>query len=95
MNEDVKTIVEKYIQTVESALTDLTKKSTLRIDFDMVESVVDSARRYLQDSKYYLKHGRETAALASASYAEGLLDTLRILGLVNFTWKRRISLEEA
>lgn len=40
------------------------------------------ARRYVIDAEYFLKAGKPTTALASVAYAEGLLDSLRILGLL-------------
>ncbi|MEM2107421.1 MAG: DUF357 domain-containing protein [Candidatus Bathyarchaeia archaeon] len=88
MKNDVRLTAERYIQGVESALTGLVKESSQKINFGMVDFIIDSANRYLQDANYYLRCGREVVALASASYAEGLLDALRILGLVNFTWRR-------
>jgi len=86
--DDLRSTVERYIRGVESALTELVKESGPEINFGMVDSIIDSANRYLQDANYYLRCGREVVALASVSYAEGLLDALRILGLVNFTWRR-------
>jgi len=45
--------------------------------------VVDYAKRYVADSKYFLETGKPTTALASVAYAEGLLDSLSIIGMVN------------
>jgi FAD synthetase len=53
-----------------------------------VEEVIEEARRYLSDSRYYLGKAAYLTALAAASYAEGLLDSLRILGLIEFEWPR-------
>ncbi len=50
------------------------------------EEVVDLAKRYIDDTKYYIDKGDCETALVTASYAEGLLDALRILGLANFEW---------
>ncbi|MBS7626544.1 DUF357 domain-containing protein [Candidatus Bathyarchaeota archaeon] len=88
MKEDVRSTAERYIQSVEFALAGLVKESSRKIDFGMADFIIDSVNRYLQDANYYLGCGREVVALASAAYAEGLLDALRILGLVNFTWRR-------
>jgi len=41
--------------------------------------------RYLEDAEHYAEERRATA-LASVSYAEGILDALRLLGLVEFEW---------
>jgi hypothetical protein len=45
--------------------------------------VIDYARRYVADSKYYLEKGKPTTALASVAYAEGLLDSLSIMGVAD------------
>jgi hypothetical protein len=47
--------------------------------------VVDYAKRYVADSKYFLEIGKTATALASVAYAEGLLDSLSILGLTHST----------
>jgi hypothetical protein len=45
--------------------------------------VVDYARRYVADSRYFLETGKPTTALASVAYAEGLLDSLSIMGVAD------------
>jgi FAD synthetase len=50
--------------------------------------VLEQAESYLKDSRFYLSKGRGAVALASVAYAEGLLDALRLLGLVDFEWPR-------
>ncbi len=49
---------------------------------------MDLAKRYIEDTKYYIDKGDCETALVTASYAEGLLDSLRMLGLAQFSWKR-------
>ena len=53
-----------------------------------VSNVVDLARRYVEDTEYYLERGDCETALVTASYAEGLLDALRMLGKARFEWVR-------
>lgn len=48
--------------------------------------MLDAASRYLEDSKYYLGKGDLFTALATVSYAEGLIDSLRYLGLRDVSW---------
>ena len=91
MNSDseVRSLVRRYVSSVELVLRDLNIRdfdSTL-IDKNM-ELVIDAAKRYLSDAKYYLKIKKEAIALTSISYAEGLLDALRIMELVDFKWQR-------
>ncbi|ABU82218.1 DUF357 domain-containing protein [Ignicoccus hospitalis] len=50
--------------------------------------VVDLAKRYVEDTEYYLNSGDCETALVTASYAEGLLDALRMIGKAEFEWKR-------
>ena len=50
-----------------------------------VKDLIEHARRYLNDAEYYAKEQKHTA-LASVSYAEGILDALKLLGLVEFQW---------
>ena len=51
-----------------------------------VLSVVEEARRYLHDGRYYFKKKSYLTALVAASYAEGLLDCLKLLGLADVSW---------
>jgi len=48
--------------------------------------VFDWAKRYLQDAKYYQEKGKLETSLTSVAYCEGLLDALRLLGAVDFSW---------
>jgi hypothetical protein len=50
------------------------------------EEVLDQARRYLKDAIYFMNEKKFETALASVAYSEGLLDALRLLGLVEFQW---------
>lgn len=73
--------VEVYIRNVANALE--------RGSFDeSVREVVSLAEAYLRDAQHYLRSGDVFTALAAISYAEGLLDALRILGLARFEWLR-------
>ncbi len=51
-----------------------------------VGELVSLAEAYLRDAEYYLGRGDTCTALACISYAEGLLDALRRMGLASFTW---------
>jgi len=52
-----------------------------------VESTVDLARRYYEDASYFKDKNQVGTALISLAYCEGLLDALRLLKYVQFTWK--------
>ncbi len=89
MNDEARALTEKYISAVELALGELTPAESRSEATDLkIESVIDAANRYLTDAKYYLNTGKKATALASVSYAEGLLDALKFMGFVTFEWKR-------
>ncbi|MCD6313215.1 MAG: diphthine synthase [Thaumarchaeota archaeon] len=77
--------ISKYISSVESVL------KTLMISGDSSElrEALSLAKSYLEDSQRFRSEGRIFDALAAISYAEGLLDGLRLLGKVRFSWKRQ------
>jgi FAD synthetase len=80
-------LATKYILKAERALTELkTVNGEGRLDIDKVKTVIDEAKRYLEDAKYYLANERFETSLASVAYCEGLLDALRMLGYVEFSW---------
>jgi FAD synthetase len=85
MIDEVESLTDKYIRAVELALGEVTPKS--EAPHPEVESIIDAADRYLTDAKYYLNTGKKATALASVSYAEGMLDALKILGFVRFEWR--------
>ena len=78
MNEDPAERARTYLAAVEKAL-----KLTEAVSNPQAQRVVDHAKRYIADSKYFLETGKPTTALASVAYAEGLLDSLNIMGVTN------------
>lgn len=78
----------KYIVKVEKVLGELriTAGNSTLIKVDVIKEVVDGAKRYFEDAKYYFSKGEYYVSLASIAYCEGLLDALRMLGLVEFEW---------
>jgi len=83
----VREIAAKYIRKTERVLEELEviQKSVL-LDSEKINEVIDEAKRYLEDAKYYLDKRENETSLASVAYSEGLLDALRMLGLVKFDW---------
>ncbi len=51
-----------------------------------VDSVLENVESYLLDAERFLGEGNVELALAEAGYAEGLLDSLRLLGYADITW---------
>jgi len=83
----LKELASKYIQNSERVLAEL-KLATdvVVIDEEKIKGIIESARQYLNDAKYYEQRNRLETSLASVAYCEGLLDALRLLGVVEFTW---------
>ena len=74
--------VATYIKNLEEALEGLVLKDPA------YKHVVELAQAYLKDAKYYYSVGDRETALATVSYAEGLLDALKMVGVADFAWKK-------
>ena len=85
--DDIKLRIEKYINNVENALSDLElkKKSITERGFDISHLLVN-VKAYLDDAKYFLKIDKLDDALISISYSEGLIDSLKFLNLIDIKW---------
>ena len=78
-------LVTRYIQSAEQVLAEVkVAEEPVRVDERKVKDIVDEAKRYLEDAKYYRDGERYETSLASVAYCEGLLDALRLLGAVEF-----------
>ena len=76
-----------YIRKTERVLKDIRIVQDLaEVNRGEVDSVIEAAGRYLEDAKYYCEMGMFETGLASVAYCEGLLDALRLLGVVEFSW---------
>jgi FAD synthetase len=75
--------VKRYIDACERVLS---KLGTSAGD-TKVNDVLNVAKSYLDDSKFFLKSGDLFDSLSAISYCEGLLDALRMMGYVEFDWK--------
>ena len=80
-------MVLRYIRKTERVFGELklSPSSTL-VEEEKIEGVIETAKRYLEDSKYYRRRNKLETGLASVAYCEGLLDALRLLGVVEFSW---------
>ncbi len=81
--------VALYIRNLEQAL------ATLVLRDKSHAQVVELARAYLKDAKYYYSAGDRETALAVVSYAEGLLDALKMIGAVDFVWRKPSEIKNA
>jgi len=84
----LKQLVSKYIQNSERVFTEIRiTQDPIQVDGKKAESVIETAKHYLEDAKYYQKRNRLETSLASVAYCEGLLDALRLLGIAEFSWR--------
>lgn len=91
-------LVTRYIRSAEHVLDEIKVAATSEaLDKDIVLEVIDQARAYVDDAKYYRTKKRLDVSLASVAYCEGLLDALKLLELVKFEWpvRRKESSENA
>ena len=80
-------LTAKYVRNSETVLEELSViRDVGQVNREEVDSVIETARRYLEDAKYYRGRGKLETGLASVAYCEGLLDALRLLGVVDFSW---------
>ena len=86
----VQVLLQKYIQNSENVLAEIKlKQDIVVLDEDKIREIIEYARRYLSDAKYYGEKKQYETALAAVAYCEGILDGLRLLGMVEFTWPDR------
>ncbi len=83
----IEELITNYIWTAERVIREIGQVPE-EVDLKEEESktVFDWAKHYLEDAKYYQKEGKLETSLTSVAYCEGLLDALRILGAVEFSW---------
>jgi FAD synthetase len=94
----LKDLVSKYIGSAEHVFETMKATKTPPVlEAEGVGKIVDFAKAYLEDAKYYREKQKLEVSLTSIAYCEGLLDALRMLGAVKFDWptkaKRKRSVE--
>lgn len=76
-------LVDKYIASTEKALKDMKQtKDPIKLDEKVINEVVDYAKAYLEDAKYYKDQKKLETSLTSIAYCEGLIDALKIIGAI-------------
>jgi FAD synthetase len=80
-------LVAKYVQSTQKVFKKIkTTQGSMKIEKEKIENVIQTARQYLEDAKYYRDKGKLETSLAAVAYCEGLLDALRFLGALDFSW---------
>ncbi|MDH5481265.1 MAG: DUF357 domain-containing protein [Candidatus Bathyarchaeota archaeon] len=80
-------LVSKYIASAEHVLSEVQiADAHTQVGADAAGRIVEVAKAYLEDAKYYRDKKKNEVSLASVAYCEGLLDALKLLGVVKFEW---------
>jgi|TARA_B100001964_G_scaffold239144_1_gene305960 diphthine synthase len=78
------TMVRKYVKKSWSALEKARTSSHLNEKMDYT-TLFENIECYISDAERFLNQGRDELAILSIGYAEGLLDSLRLLSIDNFS----------
>ena len=82
-------LLEKYIGNTEVVLAEIEIDQFIQVDNKKVNLVVETAKRYFDDAKYYRDKKQFETGLASIAYSEGLLDALKLLEVAEFSWPKK------
>lgn len=75
----------RYIEITTSSLKRLKmKKMPATVEEPQIQRVLEMVKGYVSDAKHYAKYRKQITSLACISYAEGLLDAMKFLGLAEF-----------
>jgi FAD synthetase len=84
MIEDAEQRTSKYLDTTTQSLSRVRRKKTpSSVSQDQVDKVIDLVRGYTKDAEHYLETKKSVTSLACIAYAEGLLDALKFLELID------------
>ncbi|MEM3615532.1 MAG: DUF357 domain-containing protein, partial [Candidatus Methanomethylicia archaeon] len=85
MIENEKDKLKNYIENFCLTLNEVKTKSR---DNKKINEILDLCERYYNDSIFYFEKNDYFTSLTCISYAEGLLDCLRLLNIIEFEWKK-------
>jgi FAD synthetase len=76
-------LVSKYIASTEHVFSELKiAGESVNVNTKSINDILESAKAYLKDAKYYRDKGKHEVSLASIAYCEGLLDALKLIGAI-------------
>jgi FAD synthetase len=82
---NLEALVSKYIGSTEKVLREMQRtKGLTSVTEERIDNILDYITAYLEDAKYYKDQKKFETSLTSVAYCEGLLDALRLLGVVKF-----------
>ena len=83
MKEDARERSAKYMSTTEETLKSLRKKQLpIPVNESSIDKVLELVQGYVKDARHYVD-SKPVTSLACVAYAEGLLDALKFLQLVD------------
>ena len=85
MRESASERTAKYVEATSASLERLkSAKLPATVAQSQFDNVLELVRGYVKDARHYAEKRKPVTSLACIAYAEGLLDTLKFLGLVDF-----------
>ena len=85
MRESASSRTASYVATTLASLKRLRVKRMPRtVEQSRVDYVLEMVRGYVKDARHYAERKKHVTSLACVSYAEGLLDAIKFLELVDF-----------
>jgi FAD synthetase len=85
MRESAPERTAKYIEITTASLKRLkTRDLPATVNETQVHYLLDLVRGYVKDAKHYAQERKPVTSLACVAYAEGLLDAIKFLELVEF-----------
>lgn len=85
MRESASERAAKYIEATSGSLKRLKNaKLPATVAQSQFDYVLELVRGYVKDARHYAEKRKPVTSLACIAYAEGLLDSLKFLGLVDF-----------
>ena len=84
MREDAQERTTKYLDTTTQSLKRLkTRNLPATVSQSQLNTILELVRGYTKDAKHYVDNNKPVTSLACVAYAEGLLDALKFLDLVD------------
>lgn len=84
--------VSRYLSGVEKVFRDIRLLETPRlVNREEMSKALNWARNYYEDSKVFRDRGDLVSSLVAVAYCEGILEGLRLLGLVDFKWEGELN----
>ena len=85
MRESASDRTTKYVEATSASLKRLRiKKLPASVAQSQFDYVLEMVRGYVKDARHYAEKRKPVTSLACIAYAEGLLDALKFLELVDF-----------